>query len=106
MWWLAAFVFTNMGWQLFPDKPLAFYIINSLLVLALCIKQAAGSKIAVVFIYGAIMAAMTAGCGGMYAAQMDGYHFLCDKGTALPISLFSGLGAIGVIVYLLQRKKK
>lgn len=90
---LAAFAAVFLGWQLFPDGPLAYYVACGALICALCIERAHSIKTAtawVIYGYGAVMGAMSSACGAMYAAQADGYSMLCDKGTGLPISLISG----------------
>jgi len=106
MWHVALMVFAMTGWQFFSDGPLANYIISALLVAYLCARAAWRSPMWPAYGYGVAMALMTAGCGGMYATQADGYSFLCDKGTGLPISLISGLGAIALVVWVLIREKK
>jgi len=102
---LAVFVVWGFGWQLFDDGPLANYVITGMIVAFLCLDKARSSALWVVYLYGAIMGLMTSGCGAMYAAQMDGYHFLCDKGTSLPISLITGMGALAAAGYLIVRKR-
>lgn len=105
---LAALVFTYAGWQLFPDGPLAFYALCGLLVALLCLQQARRPGIGrmwAVYAYGIAMGLGTTTCGGLYAAQADGYHFLCDKGSGVPISLISGGLALAVAVYILRGKR-
>lgn len=105
MWLLFAFVFSNFGWQLFDNGPLANYVITGLLVFLLSVLNARKSELWVVYLYGGVMGLCTSACGGMFILKMDGYAFLCDKGTGIPVSLISGLGAVGVAGYLLARKK-
>lgn len=105
MWHLALMVFVAFGWQLFPDGPLANYVITGLLVAYLCARLAWGSALWPAYAYGAVMGLLTAGCGGLYAAHADGYHFLCDKGTSLPVSLISGTLAILVAIYMMVRTR-
>lgn len=103
MWLLLAFVLASTAWQLFPNGPLAFYITQGLLITMLCIQLARKSKLAVVYLYGAFMAFMTSACGGMYAGYADGYHFLCDKGSGIPISSISLGSAILIALYLWRK---
>jgi hypothetical protein len=105
MWHLAILVFAAFGWQLFPDGPLANYVITGLLVAYLCSRLAWGSPLWPAYGYGALMALLTAGCGGLYASKADGYHFLCDAGTSLPVSLISGVLAILAAVFMMTRKR-
>lgn len=102
VWWFVAFAATFMGWQVFEDGPLAYYIAAALLTCALCLRaaQGRGRRAWAVFGYGAFLSACTAGCGALYAAHADGRHFLCDRGSGLPVSLVSGLAGIAVAVYL------
>ncbi len=81
-------------------------MLNGLLVTALCIEQARKSNDWPAYLYGAAMGLTTSIGGLMYAAKMDGFRFLLDAGTGLPLSMVSGLGAIGVVTYLLARKIK
>lgn len=107
MWLLLFFVVANFGWQLFHDGPLANYIITGLVLAALCGRLALRSKKhAIVYLYGGAMGLMTSGCGGMFSMKADGYRFLCDKGTGLPVSMITGLGALAVAMHLLARGKK
>lgn len=103
MWLLLAFVVASTAWQLFPDGPLAFYITQGLLITMLCIQLARKSPLWPVYLYGALMAFMTSACGGMYAGHADGYHFLCDKGTGIPLSSIS-LGFALLIALCLWRR--
>jgi hypothetical protein len=105
MWHLVVMVFAAFGWQLFPDGPLANYIITGLVVAYLCVWLAWRSPVWPAFAYGGVIGLLTAGCGGLYAAQADGYHFLCDKGTSLPVSLISGVLAILAAVFMMTRKR-
>ena len=102
--WFVAFVATFMGWQLFQDGPLAYYITAAVLTSALCIRSAWGRGVRAwaVFGYGAAMSGLTAGCGAMFATHADGVHFLCDRGSGLPVSLVSGISGIAVAVYLMK----
>ena len=106
MWHLAVVAAATFLWQAFPDGPLAFYIINALFVAFLCVRAALKEPMWwQVYAYGAVMALLTAGCGGLFIAKADGAAFLCDKGTGLPVSLISGIGFLVLIVVLLKRKK-
>lgn len=105
MWHLLLFVVWAFGWQAFDDGPLANYIITGLLVAYLCVAHGWGSKLWPAYAYGAAVGLMTAGCGGLYAAQMDGYSFICDKGTSLPISIITGAGAILTAAYIARKRK-
>jgi hypothetical protein len=104
MWQLAIIVAANMVWPAFKDGPRAFYVISALLIVYLCVLLAWKSKLWPVFLYGALMALMTAGCGAFFEA--DGSRFVCDSGTGAPVSLISGLGALLLIGYMLARGKK
>ena len=103
---LLAVVFVFTGWQLFPDGPLAYYILSALLgvVLLTLVGAALGGDWALVCAYGAIVYAMTAGCGSLFAASADGFHFLCDRGTGLPVSGFTL--TLGILVLLWITRKK
>jgi len=104
-WWFVGMLLVYMGWQLFADGPLAYYIAAAAFTGALCIRAAwgRGARAWAVFGYGALMAGLTAGCGVFYAAHADGRHFLCDRGSGLPVSLVSGLAGIAVAVFLLKK---
>lgn len=104
----AAIVLTYVGWQLFPDGPLAFYTLCGLLVALLCLQLALKpvGRMWAVYAYGVAMGLGTSACGALYAAQADGYHFVCDRGTGLPVSLVSGGLALAVVVYLLKGRGK
>lgn len=85
------------GWQVFGDKPLANYILTSLVVALLCVELSIKSaRWWPVYAAGAAWAIATAKCGQLYASLSDGYHMLCDKGTSIPTSL-----AVAVIVLML-----
>lgn len=103
--WFLAFVAVAMGWQAFEDGPLAHYITEAALCCALCIAAARGrgAQAWAVFGYGALTSGLTAGCGALYAARADGRHFLCDRGSAMPVSLLTGLAGIAVAVFLLKK---
>lgn len=79
-------VFT--GWQFFADGPLAYYIASAgfggLVLLYVGLKER--GDVLPVALYSAAVHFMTAGCGALYATKMDGYHFVCDRGTGLPVS--------------------
>ena len=104
--WLVAIMATFMGWQVWPNGPLAYYITAALLTCALFLHAAwvRGGRWWAVFGYGAFLSASTAGCGALYAAHADGRHFVCDRGSGLPVSLLSGVLGIAVAVYLLRGK--
>lgn len=91
-----------MGWQLAPDGPLAYYIGAGLLIAWLALERAvtAPGKAWAVYAYAAFCGLSTSTCGAMYAAGADARHFLCDRGTGLPVSLLSGLLALAAVLYL------
>lgn len=106
---LAAFAAVFMGWQFFPDGPLAYYIACGALIAALCIERAHSIKTKtawIVYGYGAAMGSMSAACGGLYAEQADGYSILCDKGTGLPVSLISGSLLLVAAAYVYKQGNK
>lgn len=102
---LAAFAAVFMGWQIFQDGPLAYYMACGLLIALLCIQRARalGGVAWAIYGYGASMGIMSATCGGLYAAKADGYSMLCDKGTGLPISLISGGALLLVAAYVYKK---
>jgi hypothetical protein len=106
MWQLAAIAFCTMGWQLFPDGPLANYIITAVFAAGLCMRVGWRSRMWPAYAFGALVSMMTAGCGGLYVLQADGYSMLCDKGTGLPVSMITGLLAVLVGIWILVREKK
>lgn len=104
---LAAVAAVFMGWQLFDDGPLAYYIGAGLLIAALSIERAFTSpgRTWAVYAFCACEGITTSACGGMYVAHADARHFLCDRGSGLPVSLFSGLLALACAAYLLRGKR-
>lgn len=102
---LTAFAAVFMGWQAFPDGPLAYYMACGLLIALLCIQRARalGGVAWAIYGYGAAMGTMSAACGGLYATQADGFSMLCDKGTGLPISLISGSALLVAAVYVYKK---
>lgn len=85
---LLAVMLVFTGWQLFPNGPLAYYVLSALALMftLIWIATRVGRECALVALYGALQSGMTAACGGMYASSMDGFHYLCDRGTGLPVS--------------------
>lgn len=101
---LFAFAFVFMGWQLFEDGPLAYYIEAALLIAALSIRLAFNEpELALAYACGAVLALLTAGCGALFSIGASGKEFLCDKGTGLPVSMVSG-AIILVVAALMLRK--
>jgi hypothetical protein len=107
MWRLAAFAVYAFAWQLFSNGPLAFYVIAGVTTAWLCIELAIKSerKLWPVFGLGAAMAFLTSGCGALFVANTDGFRFMCDQGSGLPVSIISGLCFVGVLVYVAGSKK-
>ena len=99
---LSGVVVVFMGWQLFDDGPLAYYIGAGLLIGWLATERAitAPGKAWAVYAYAAACGLSSSACGAMYAAGADARHFLCDRGTGLPVSLLSGLLALAAVLYL------
>lgn len=91
-----------MGWQVFQDGPLAYYIAAGLLIAWLAAERAltVTGKAWAIYAWCSVQGITTSACGGLYAAQSDARHFLCDRGAGLPVSLFSGLLALAVVLYL------
>lgn len=104
MWHLLLLVAASWGWQLFPDGPLANYIMTGLLVAYLCGRLAWNSPLWPAYGYGGLVGLLTAGCGGLYAAEADSYHVLCDKGTGLPISIITAGLALASAALLIRSK--
>lgn len=105
---LLLFVAVYMGWQLLPNGPLAYYVAQAALscLLALQVGYWLTGAAWVVYLFGAALAASTAGCGALFAAQADARHFLCDAGTGLPVSSFTGALALLVALYLLKEGRR
>lgn len=106
IWHVLIIAVVFIGWQLFPDGPLAYYMLTGLLIGWLCLQIAAhkGGRWWAVYGLGAGVGFLATTCGGLYAIKADARAFLCDKGTGLPVSLFIGLAAIAVAVYVLRDK--
>jgi hypothetical protein len=106
IWVLAAMVSTWMGWALFSDGPLAYYMAAGALLalLSYLLKDRGGAWVPVAW-YGVSIGSLVFTCGGLYGAEADGYSFLCDKGTGLPVSTFTGLGAV-IAARAIYRKQR
>lgn len=102
--WLVGICLVFMGWQMFPSPTWAYYIGAAVLMFAQFLSMAADSSgpMRWVFLYGAFNAATTAGCGALFAAHADGRHMLCDRGSALPVSLLTGLVGIALVLHLVK----
>ncbi len=104
---LFAFAAVFLGWQLFEDGPLAYYIAAALLIAGLCVKLAIKEpELALAYACGTVLALLTAGCGALFSLGASGKEFLCDKGTGLPVSMVSGAVLLVVAALMLRKGRR
>lgn len=97
------------GWQAFPNGSQAFYVLSGGFITAtmLMIWRDRGPYWGPACALGALLGALQSTCGVLFSSIADGLEFLCDKGTAKPVSALTlWLTCMVVAYYSIRRRPK
>lgn len=95
---LAALMLAFTAFNVFDDKPRAFYHSMALLGAGLMVwlGRQARKRLAVVCAYGLALYGSTSACDFSYSKEANGWQYICDAGTRAPVSAITL--AVGLLI--------
>lgn len=95
------------GWQAFDEGSRAFYVINGTFIAALMLMlwRDRGPYWGPACALGALLGLLQSTCGVLFSDVADGRQFICDKGTAKPVSAITLWLTLLVVAYYSTRRR-
>lgn len=95
------------GWQAFPNGSRAFYVMSGAFIATtmLMIWHDRGPYWGPACSLGAVLGLLQSTCGMLFSDVADGRMFLCDKGTAKPVSAITLWLTLLVVAYYSTRRR-